>query len=243
MPPERDDAPVIFLHPIGLDAEAARFLDAPEMLAPTLPGFGVRTRRAGLTLDDAADEIAGWTEGPVHLVGCSMGGMVAMHFALRFPERTASLVLGYTGARVDPGLMADRALEVERDGSAALAGPTMSRWFTPEALDRSPLAHGVAYARQMLLDTGAERIADGWRAIAGHDVLGSLDRLAGIPVTCIAGRRDQSTPLAAVEAMAGAIPGARLVVTDHPHMGFLEEPDEFDSLLRQHLDRLSGDPA
>jgi 3-oxoadipate enol-lactonase len=233
------EANVVFLHPIALDAGAIGWLDVPGLSAPTLPGFGDRIRaRAGLTLDDIADEIAGWTSGPVHLVGCSMGGMVAMHFALRFPERTASLVLGYTVGRVGRPMMLDRAAEVERIGSAGMVEPTMARWFSGPALKKSPLAAGVAYARDRLARTAAGSVADGWRAIAGHDVLDDLRRLVGVPTTCIAGRNDASTPLAAMEQLAAAIPDGRLVITDHPHMGFLEEPAEFSAIVRAHMERV-----
>ncbi len=231
------EANVVFLHPIALDADAIGWLDVPCLMAPTLSGFGNRMRaRAGLTLDDIADEIAGWTSGPIHLVGCSMGGMIALHFALRFPERTASLVLGYTAARVGRAVMLDRAAEVERIGSAGMVEPMMARWFTSSELARSPLAAGVAYARDRLTRTPAESVADGWRAIAGQDVLDDLPRLVGVPTTCIGGRNDVSTPLSALEQMAAAIPDARLVTTEHPHMGFLEEPAEFSAIVRAHLD-------
>ncbi|HEY0248160.1 MAG TPA: alpha/beta fold hydrolase [Gryllotalpicola sp.] len=236
-------ASVLFLHPVSLDSHAIDWLSIEGLTAPSLPGHGDRDRaRPGVTLDDMADEIAGWTDGPVHLIGCSMGGMVALHFALRHPERTASLVIGYSPAKANPEIMRQRADETEHVGSAGMAEGTMRRWFTEAALSAEPPAAPVAYARERLLATRAETIADDWRAIAEHDVLDRLGELAGIPTTCIAGRRDLSTPLAAVKTLAAGIPGARLVVTDHPHMGFLEEPAEFDAIVAEHL-ALAGSAA
>ncbi len=231
----------VFLHPIALDSDSTRWLDIPGLVTPTLPGHGSRRRdHRGASLDDMADEIAGWTSGPIHLIGCSMGGMVAMHFALRYPGRVASLVLGYTTARIARAGMIERAEETERVGAAGMAGATMQRWFSEPALEATPPAPQVTYARSRLVETDTGVIADAWRAIAEHDVLDSLGDLEGIPTTCIAGRNDRSTPLTAMESTADAIPGARLVVTDHPHMGFLEDPSGFSELVLEHFDRLNA---
>lgn len=227
---------VVFLHPVALDGRAAQWLDLPGLIAPSQIGHGRRRPATHFTLDQMADEIAGWTSGPIHLVGCSMGGMVAMRFALRYPERVASLVLGYTTARVGREGMLERAAQTERLGNVGMAQPTMQRWFTSAALDHTPLATPVAYALEQLTTTPTRVIADTWRAIADHDVLNQLQNLSGVPTTCIAGRNDLSTPLPAMQTTADAIPGAHLVVTDHAHMGFLEDAPGFSRLVREHLE-------
>lgn len=230
-----DGESIVFLHPVSLDAHAGDWLTVDGLLTPSLLGHGPRARIPGVTLADMADDIATSTNGRLHLIGCSMGGMVALQFALRYPERVASLFLAYTTARADPEIMHARAEETERIGSADMADPTMHRWFTEAALTARTEAP-VAYARERLISTPAEVIADDWRAIAGHDVQDRLGELAGIPSTCLAGRLDLSTPMTAVEAIAEGIPGSRLVVMEHPHMGFLELPREFSSLVNEHLD-------
>lgn len=228
----------IFLHPIALDRRASSWLDVPGLITPTQLAHGER-RPPGrrLSLDDLADEIAGWTSGPVHLIGCSMGGMVALRFALRHPARVASLVLGYTTARVSREGMMERAARTDELGARGMAPATMERWFTAGALARQPLDPPVAYALERLSQTPTAVISGMWRAIADFDVLDRLGELAGIPTTCVAGRHDHSTPLAAMQSAAAAIPGAELVVTDHPHMGFLEDPQGFSAIALRHLDR------
>lgn len=225
----------LFLHPVALDHRAADWLDVPRLRTVSLPGHGERARaRAGLSLDDMADEIVGWIDEPVHIIGCSLGGMVALHFALRHPERVASLVLGFTTGRVPRDVMIARAEETERRSSADMAVDTMNRWFTAGMLAERP--SGVRYAEERLLDTDRGAIADAWRAIADHDVLDELATIA-VPTTCVAGTHDVSTPLAAVEQLAAAIPNARIERMDTAHMGFLERPVEFSAIVRDHLDR------
>ena len=68
-----------------------------RVLAPDLLGYGAyrEARTVGLTLAAQADHVSAWLRerdvGPVHVVGHSVGGAVAMFFAARYPELTQSL--------------------------------------------------------------------------------------------------------------------------------------------------------
>jgi 3-oxoadipate enol-lactonase len=200
-----------------------------------LPGHGERRRaRPGLTVADMADEVAGWTDGPLDVVGASLGGMVALHLALQHPDRVRSLVVACSTPRGDVEAMERRALDTEERGQAAMLDPTLRRWFTPEQLAARPEPAAVGYARERLLATPAGVLADTWRAIGGHDVVDRLGALTA-PVTCLAGTRDESTPLPVVRAMAAGLANARLVERDVPHMAFLERPAEFAEVVREHL--------
>lgn len=230
------DAPVrIFLHPVGLDVNAVSFIDVPDLRSCTQPGhFPRRRARPGLTLDDIADEILGWTDGQVDLIGASLGGMVALHAALNFPDRIRSLVLACTSAAVDHALMEERARVTEERGGADMREETLQRWFMASTLAEEPVCAGVQYARERLsvMPTGA--LADTWRAIAGHDVLDRLGEIT-VPVTLIAGRYDVSSPPAGLEAMADRLNRSRLVMLDAAHMAFLERPGEFSDAVRSHF--------
>lgn len=230
------DPTLMFLHPVGLDAQCVEFLDLAPVLAPTFPGHGDRRRaRAGLTLDDMADEVLGWTSGPMDVVGASLGGMVALHLALNHPERVRSLVLACTTGYVDPLVMEARAEVTETRGSLDMVSDTLARWFSPEVLEREPNDAFVEYVRARLVQMETGALADTWRAIAGHDVLARLAEI-GVPTTCIAGLRDLSTPREVMADLANGLPNARLMEMDAPHMAFLEKPQEFSHLVREHLD-------
>src|SRR2546423_5053787 len=103
--------------------------------------------------------------------------MVAQHVALRHPERFRSLLVACTGAAVEPGGMLERAAEVEARGIHGVLETTLERWFTPAALAAVPEHPGVAYARRTLLALDPGSFADGWRAIAGHDVRARLGEI------------------------------------------------------------------
>jgi pimeloyl-ACP methyl ester carboxylesterase len=164
---------------------------------------------------------------PAHLVGLSMGGGIAQSLALRRPELVASLTLVATAAAggVD---------------SSALPGPTadLARWFDdpppePDWGDReSVVAWAVAAERVFAgsgFDEGRSRAAAGamfdrshdpaaagnhW-LLTGDDEGAPLDvhRIA-VPTLVVHGTADPMFPLPHAEALAAAVPGARLLVID-----------------------------
>jgi 3-oxoadipate enol-lactonase len=235
---------LVLLPPIGLDEHCWDWLDLPvPAIRHVYPGFGGRPRdgRPG-DLDAWADEVAALGDGePLDLAGVSMGSMVAQHVAVRHPDRVRSLLLACTGGSADPGSALARAGAAEEEGMAAVLDATLRRWFSPEALAARPAHPGVAYATATLLALDPRSWADGWRAIAGHDVLAKLGAVTA-PVTCVAGRDDLSAPVERVRALAEAIPGARLEILDGPHMIHLENPAAFSAALAAHLERRGPRP-
>jgi 3-oxoadipate enol-lactonase len=230
-----DGSSLLFLHPVGLDRRCVAWLDLPPVRAVTLPGHGERARaRPGLTLAGMADEIVGHSTGPLDVVGASLGGMVAMHLALEHPDRVRSLVLACTTPRGDAAVMSARADATEARGAAGMLEDTMTRWFTPPALEGERDAPPIVYARERLLAMDAGALADTWRAIGTHDVLHRLGEI-GVPTTCIAGVHDLSTPMDVMTDLAARLPDARLVEMDAPHMAFLERPREFSAAVLEHL--------
>jgi pimeloyl-ACP methyl ester carboxylesterase len=228
---------LVLLAPIGLGAGAWDGVELPGLVTRCheLPGFGSRPRAPEQpTMASLADEVAASYEGPLVLVGVSMGSMLAQTVAVRHPQRVRSLVLACTGAAVDAGAMTRRAAAVEARGMEGVLDETLERWFTADALAARPEHPGVAYARRELLALDPACFADGWRAIATHDV---RDRLREIeaPATCVAGRSDPVGTLERVTEIADGVRDGRLVVIDGPHMILLEEPAAFAAAILDHL--------
>jgi 3-oxoadipate enol-lactonase len=181
-----------------------------------------------------ADEVAASYAGELDVVGMSLGGMVGQHLAVRHPDRVRSLVVGCTGAAANAEVMEERAVAAETGGMAAVLDSTLERWFTPAALAQRPEHPGVAYARRTLLGLDPGSFADGWRAIAGHDIRERLPEIR-VPVTCVAGSADTASPVARTQEVAERVQNSRFVVLDGPHMMHLERPAEFSAVVRDHL--------
>ncbi len=237
-----DQPTLVLLSPIGLDAGCWKAVDLPPV--PTrlheFPGFGSRPRaREQPTMQSLADEVADSYPGVLDLVGVSMGAMVAQNVAIRHPARVRSLVAACTGAAVDREAMMRRADEVEAKGMTGVLTETLRRWFTADALASRPEHPGVAYARTTLLALDAGSFADGWRAIATHDVRPRLSEIH-VPTTCILGTADPVGTRERLEQVATGVRNGQLVTIDGPHMLHLEQPEAFAGALRDHLARLDA---
>lgn len=231
---------VVLVHAIGLDAGCWQFTSLPDALAVDLPGHGDRPppdRPADLGefADDVVAQLdARVADQPVDLVGLSLGGAVGLHVAHRHPRRLRSLVVacGSAGA-ARPAAFEQRARAAETTGMAGVLDTTLERWFTPPAL-AEPDHPGVAYARRRLLANDPRVFADGWRALARHDLTTALPDIP-VPVTAVAGTADRAAPVANLRLIADQVPHGRLAVIDGPHMLPLECAARFTRAIEDHL--------
>lgn len=201
------------------------------------------------SVDILADDLAGVLDSmridePVVLGGLSMGGYVAMAFWRRYRERVAALVLADTRAGADtPGAAANRervAAEVVAAGSSAqLVDELLPKLLGTTSKAQRPMVQG----RVKALTESAPPYAVAWaqRAMAARpDSFADL-RTVDVPALVIVGAEDEMTPVADAQAMAEAMPHARLVtVPAAGHLSAMEAPEEFNAALTEFLATLPG---
>jgi 3-oxoadipate enol-lactonase len=184
--------------------------------------------------DDALALLDALGIGRVTFVGLSIGGMLAQVLAARHPQRVERLVLCATANRTANTAMWDeRIAAVEAGGLDAIADATVQRWLTDETRrERGALAVGI---RRMICTTSVAGYVAGARAVRDLDVR-AHDRAIRCPTLIVAGSDDVATPVAAAEAIAAEIPGARThVVRGAAHLLCIERPDEFDAAVQAFL--------
>jgi 3-oxoadipate enol-lactonase len=186
--------------------------------------------------DLAADVLALLDEHDVsraHLVGLSLGGMVAQLVAAREPQRVERLVLLCTAAHYpDPRSWTDRAAAVRAGGTEAIADAIVDRWLTTDYRRDHP--EQVARWREMVVSIDREGYAACCEAIADMDLRPGLTRIQA-PTLVIAGAEDPAVPPERMRALAAEIPGSRFVVVPGAHVPPLEHPGEVTNLLLEHL--------
>ncbi len=228
--------PVVLLHgAAGRGAVWRRQLDGladvARLIAPDLPGHGDTAGPGCRRIDAYAAWVLALLDalglGPVVLVGHSMGGAIALTVALQSPGRLAGLGLVATGARLR---VLPRILELFGEGSSRGWNLISSLSYSP----RTP-AGTVTDAEQALRETAITVSFGDYQACDAFDVLARLGEVR-VPTLVVAGADDRLTPPRYAEALAGRIPGARLVAVDAAgHFPMLEQPQAVDAALRAFL--------
>lgn len=165
--------------------------------------------------------------------GVSMGGMVGMWLAAHHPARIRRLVLASTSAHMAPQQpWIDRAALVRAEGMAAVAGPTLERWLTPEFLEAASPA--VAEVRDQLLGTDPQGYAGCAMAVGAMDLRDDLASITA-PTLVIVADDDPSTPPSHGELIATSIPDAELVRMSGRHLALVEHPEAYVDVIREFL--------
>ncbi|MBI4271897.1 MAG: alpha/beta fold hydrolase [Candidatus Rokubacteria bacterium] len=179
-----------------------------------------------------------------HVVGVSMGGMIAQELALGRPELVRSLHLGCSLARPDAHM---RALNAAwRDMRTGLGREPMLRalgpWlFGPRTYAERPKL--IDAITQNTLESQYPQSLTGFlrqsEAVVGHDTLSRLGAIR-CPTLVSVAEDDILVPPRFSRELAAAIPGAELrVVADAGHLYFLEQPDVFNALCMDFLARVA----
>jgi 3-oxoadipate enol-lactonase len=167
-----------------------------------------------------------------HVLGLSIGGMIALELALGWPTRVTSLIAGACRADAPPAFRAlwpaRRAL-LAQHGLEALADATLPSWLTAKA---SPAA--MAEARAMIMATSPDAYLAATYALEGVDLLPRLPLLQ-TPTLYLAGEHDGAFP-AALAAMAEITPNSRLLLIEGAaHLPNLEAPKPFAAAVLPFL--------
>jgi pimeloyl-ACP methyl ester carboxylesterase len=213
---------------------------------------------SGCTVEQLANDLArvietAAPEGPIVLIGHSMGGMTMMQYAKEHAEVMRERVVGLSLlgasagdlARVLPGkpgeflkdrsstlfALGARAPRLVHAGRRLTSGPTF--WFTRRfAFGGEVPPEYAAFTDAMISSSDASVLWDFWPLFVGLDEYASLAAFEGIPTLVIVGSEDALTPVRHAYRIAEDVPHARVVVIEGAgHMIMLESADEVTKLL------------
>ncbi|MBX9964296.1 MAG: 3-oxoadipate enol-lactonase [Burkholderiales bacterium] len=216
------------------DAQVSALRGRFKVLRFDTRGHGGTDAPAGAyTLDQLADDLQALLDSlgvaKCSYMGLSMGGMIGMTHALKYPGRFDRLVLCNTTSRVGPEaapIWKGRIDAVTAKGMEAVVDGTLTRWFTAPFLARKPEV--ASRVGTMIRETPVAGYVGCCHAIPKIDL---NDRLGAVqcPTLVIAGDQDVGTPVEMARAIQLAIPGAQLaVIPSASHLSNLEQPEVFD---------------
>lgn len=167
--------------------------------------------------------------------GISMGGAVGMWLAANVPERIDRLVLISTAPHFPPPEQWQQRIEAVRSAGTTevLADAVVERWLTPRYAAEHPEARDAL--RAQIAATPPEAYIACCEALAQADLRHALPAIKA-PTLVIGARDDPSTPPDRAEAIAAAVPGARLeILAPGAHLVTVEQAGAVNALLLEHL--------
>ena len=172
-----------------------------------------------------------------HVVGASMGGVIAQQVAVRHPGVVRSLVLHCSWWRADPyttALIRSWQTYAGRAGMLELSRQTWLWVFTPRFFEDRPETFSEL-EREKPVQT-VQQFCDQAEACLAHEALEELTRVEA-PTLIAVGDTDILTPLTHSRAIHERIRGSVLHVwPEMGHAPFWEIPDEFNDLTREFLE-------
>lgn len=233
---------IALIHSLAMDSDfwgpvVARLGGSVEILTYDCRGHGASDKPAGpYTIDLFADDLSdlldtvGWKTAMV--AGASMGGSVALGFAIRYPLRVSALGLFDTTAWYGPDAPSSweqRAAKAKTEGLSGLVDFQKTRWFGDAFRERNTDIVNASVATFLRNDVAA--YAETCRMLGNFDLRSSLGQIA-VPTAIAVGEEDYATPPAMAEDLHAGIKNSTLtVIKSGRHLTPLEKPDEIAAQL------------
>jgi (E)-2-((N-methylformamido)methylene)succinate hydrolase len=238
--------PVVLIHGVGADGTSW------DQIAPALSADFRVTRldlrghgRSGhieseLTLDDFVRDVIDVLDATgiatAHIVGFSLGGMIAQGIGLRHAGRVRKLVLlSAVAGRTDEERARVRArlAILKEQGIGAITGAAQERWFTPAFIARNPDV--VERRMRQLRENHAPSYAAAYTVFSTSDLGDQLHAIRA-PTLIATGEHDLGSNTRMARHMHEQIPGSRLqILPELRHSILVEAPGLVTRLVRDFL--------
>ena len=169
------------------------------------------------------------------IFGVSMGGMIAQHLAIRFPEKVNKLILTVTSARPNAILTesVEEWIDLARKGDhAAFMDSNMRRIYSEEYYKKNKWM--IPAIGRLTRPESYERFFVQANACLSHDAYDRLNSI-GAPTLVIGGAKDLALGVEASREIAEEIPNARLHIYEQWGHGLYEEAKDFNRLVLDFL--------
>lgn len=237
--------PLIFIHGVGLDhtmwqSQLDYFSSFYKVYAYDMIGHGQSEKpvKDYYRLDDFSNQLYSFTEmeqlEKAHIVGFSMGGLVAQKFSLIYPEKVKSLTIANSVANrneEERKSVLGRVEQVEKEGKNSTIDAAINRWFSEEYIQNH--SDVVQQVRTRLETNDDQAYLNAYRvfATADQDLWQELHQIQA-PTFIITGENDRGSNPRMAKEMQAKIPNAtHCIVPGAKHM----LPVEKASIFNEHV--------
>ncbi|WP_406109174.1 alpha/beta fold hydrolase [Streptomyces sp. NBC_01003] len=237
-----DKPPLVLLHGVGLDRTmwepaTALLADRFTVIAPDLPGHGARPPVIDkVTLADLADGVADRIPAGSHLVGFSLGALVAQQLALHRPELTRTLTSVSSVCRRTPTERAavQARLHTAESDFASSTAASLQRWYAGTAVPSDVI--GRTEDTLLANDLGSFRGCYRVFASADAELAPRLGEIT-VPSLAVTGENDPGSTPEMTHRLAAALPSCRAVIVPGArHMLPVERPETFCEALTTFIE-------
>ena len=170
-----------------------------------------------------------------HILGVSMGGMIAQHLAADHPEKVSKLVLAVTCPEPNPimtGALEDWLEDVRRDDHTALMDSNLRLIYSPEYYRKNKAL--IPLLGKLTKPASYDRFIRQAQACLTHSALDRLETIQA-PTLVIGGEQDNVLGAEPSRILARQIPGAKLKMYSRWGHGLYEEAGDFNSTVLSFL--------
>jgi pimeloyl-ACP methyl ester carboxylesterase len=179
-----------------------------------------------------------------HVMGYSMGGMIAQEMALAYPEKVNGLILVATDCGISLRVKAKPEFfrlfsEMIRLGTNEAKKAAAGCLFAKQTFETRPDIIERYSEVSLRFPASQKTLGRQWTAIAQHDACNRLAKISS-PTLVITGSEDELIPPQNAKVMAQRIPGAQMISIDGSgHLFLIEQPEAFNEAVIGFLDELS----
>ena len=198
------------------------------------------TGKAPYAMEDHVNDLIGLVEEldikKAVYCGLSVGGLIAQGLYARRPDLVKALILCDTAVKIGTeDQWNSRIAAAEKDGIASISTSILQRWFTPEFHETR--ATDLEGYRVMLERQSVAGYTGTCAAIRDADYSADASNIK-VPVMCVVGDQDGSTPPALVKATADLINGSTFeVISNCGHIPCVEQPEALAALIGKFMKR------
>ena len=260
--------PILLIPGLGLDHNYYRlaipnFSKAMNVIAVDPRGIGQSSKpmqeySVESWADDFASLVKSLGKGPMHILGTSLGGAMALALAVRAPEVVKTLTVVGAFSELDRAAVLNfnlRARLIERLGMSEEVADYMGLWTMTREFVNSDIGYSQMKANQAIIKQNSSELYLAFvRSVLawGRDLpgqgkepkfTGQLSKIKARTLVVGSGN-DQLIPLALSEKIAQNIKGAKLhVMPDGGHIPFIEKPDEITKIVLDFVGARQGQAA